>query len=360
MPDQSDPRNHAALSVIAAVSGTSYDEVEASFRTFVVGASTAAASEKEAAAAVEALRRRLQLAPIAPATKDPLLKDLTEHEHQLPAPTTGQIHAWGTLVAELPLHIVTIDREPVRLPPFTEEQEAAWHTVLDLDEHLNAHWCLIGGQLVTFLGYEYGRLEHRATDDGDVVLGVWTHRGALKEASTLLRGRGFTEATTSDAYGYRYQRGQASIDLLLPEETENEKYPPTTATGRPGFVVPGGNQALIRAERVPVRLQERDGHVRRPRMLGALVAKAAASVVDTRDPDRHRDDLVAMGEIALTHGLYREMRREAGAKDRKRLRAALDQLPLSHRSWRSIPNPDDVHSALTRLATFASPTATNL
>ncbi|HVK26527.1 MAG TPA: hypothetical protein VM677_34700 [Actinokineospora sp.] len=339
------------MQAIAAMSGTANDDVEALFREMIASSSdTGAASEEEATAAVEALRRRLQLAPVPPAAKEPPIAALAEYGNRLPALSIAQIRTWERLVAELPLHIVTVEREPVRLPPFTEEQAAAWHAVLDLDEHLSAHWCLIGGQLVTFVGYEYGRLEHRATDDGDVVLGVWTHRGALREASTLLRERGFVEVTTSDAYGYRYQRGEASIDLLLPEEAENEKHPPTTVTGRPGFVVPGGNQALIRAERVPVRLETRDGHVRRPRMLGAIVAKAAASVVDHRDPDRHRDDLVTLGDIALANGLFRDMQREAGPKDRKRLRTALEQLPLSHRAWRSIPNSPDVHTALTRLA----------
>ncbi|ACU34350.1 hypothetical protein Amir_0383 [Actinosynnema mirum DSM 43827] len=68
---------------------------------------------------------------------------------------------------------------------------------------------------------EHGRHAHRATDDGDVVLG------------------------------------------LLPEEIGRQERPPRSDSGRPGFEIPGGNRALVRSERLPVRLGERVGRARR-------------------------------------------------------------------------------------------------
>ncbi|MFS8102231.1 hypothetical protein LFM09_34415 [Lentzea alba] len=236
------------------------------------------------------------------------------------------------------------------LPMMPEPQVAAWSVILEFEDDLNCHWSLIGGQMVAFTCAEYGYPVHRSTDDGDIVLGVWLDRGAFREASRLLNERGFNEDKTSDGYGYRYRRDLATIDLLLPEETHRQQQKPTTASGRPGLEVPGGNQALIRSERVPVQLGERVGFVRRPNLLGALVAKAAAAQTDGRDPDRHREDIAILGQIALNTGAYRSMRLGGNGKDRRRLRRALEHMPDTHAAWRQIPEPHEVRMALHRLA----------
>jgi hypothetical protein len=166
----------------------------------------------------------------------------------------------------------------------------------------------------------------------------------------LLTERGFTEDVTGDGYGYRYRRDTASIDLLLPEDFGRQQRIPTTTTGRRGVEMPGGNQALIRSERLPVRLGDRTGMVRRPNLLGALVAKSVASVVDSRDPDRHREDIAVLGQIALAGGEFRAMRRMSRGKDRKRLRDALARMPDPHPAWRQISERQEVRQALIRLA----------
>ncbi len=100
------------------------------------------------------------------------------------------------------------------------------------------------------------------------------------------------------------------MDLLLPEGLERQRNQPRVPGGRPGLPVEGGNQALIRAERLPVRLGDRTGHVLRPSLLGALVSKSAALVADSRDPDRHRDDIALLGQVAYQSGM-RELRDQA-------------------------------------------------
>jgi hypothetical protein len=196
---------------------------------------------------------------------------------------------------------------------------------------------------------EHGLDTYRATDDGDVVLGVWTCRDALKATSRFLQDRGFTAAQTNDGFGYRYLRGDTMIDLLLPEDLDRQRKQPSTATGRPGLAIDGGNQALLRAERLPVRLADRTGYIRRPSILGGLVGKAAALRADNRNPDRHREDLALHGQIALQTGL-RPLDELATPHDRKRLRQALALMPESHRAWRLATDPAAVIEGLTRLA----------
>jgi hypothetical protein len=245
--------------------------------------------------------------------------------------------------------IETLQREPVQLPVMGGPQEAAWQLLLDLDEHHDEPWVLVGGQMTMIHCLEHGISAYRATDDGDVVLGVWTRRDALKTTSHFLQDRGFQEVETHDRFGYRYVRGDTMIDLLLPEGLVRQRKQPVTATGRPGLAIEGANQALLRAQRLPVRLGGRLGWVRRPNVLGALVVKAAALTTDTRDPSRHREDFALLGQAALMTGL-RLLDVEATLHDRKRLRGALATTLRNHPVWRRIAEPEPTFAGLKRLA----------
>lgn len=221
--------------------------------------------------------------------------------------------------------------------------------LFDLDRDLTEPWVLVGGQMTMLHCLENGIDAYRATDDGDVVLGVWTHRSTLSRATHLVQRRGFEPRQTLDGFGYRYAKGRSVLDLLLPEGLERQRTQPRTATGRPGFAVDGGNQALIRAERLPVRLAGHTGHVRRPSILGALVGKAAALRSDTRDRDRHREDIALLGCAALLTG-FRTLRDQTTPHDRRPLRHALATTPPEHPAWRRVPEPEAIIEGLSRLA----------
>jgi len=272
------PGNKEALAAITATSDASVADVIARFRAMVSGDS-AAADRSEILEGLQALIRRAQLAPISFDVKPPLIDALTALLDAPPPLNKTDVIAWQTLARDLPLRIVQINRPPIVLPAMPHAQESAWLAILDFEDNLDAHWCLIGGQMVTLACAEHGYILHRPTHD---------------------------------EYGYRYRRGDASIDLLLPEGISGQRTVPTTTTGRRGLEVSGGNQALIRGEKVPVQVGDRIGHVRRPNLLGALVTKAAASLVDIRDTDRHRDDPVVLGrELAAAVGISRQSRHEA-------------------------------------------------
>jgi hypothetical protein len=316
--------NREVLAAISAYGGLPVADVTARFREAVAGDDSAIASPDDVRQMLDRVATRVRLAPIAYDVKTTVLSLLAQLNEDPPKVTETEIAVWDTLHRSVRPTIVVVDREPVILPDMPAGQQAAWNAVLDLEENLTAHWCLIGGQMIALISAEHGFLKSRPTTDADIVVGVWIEREALKQASRVLDERGFAEDQTYDGYGYRYQRGDASVDLLMPEGISDQNTIPRTTTGRRGLEVDGGNQALMRAEKIPVQLGQRTGYVRRPNLLGALVAKAAAAVADTRAPDRHREDIAVLAQLALESNQYRQLRRMARPHDRQRLRKGGD------------------------------------
>ena len=138
------------------------------------------------------------------------------------------------------------------------------------------------------------------------------------------------------------------IDVLLPEGLERQRNRPTTVSGRLGVSTEGANQAFARARRVPVVIGGVDGHLRRPDLLGALVLKASAHTTDSRDKDRHAQDLVVLSELALIDP--RAVLLHVTAQDRRRLRPAVRALSSGERSLRSAADPGAVLQFLRHLA----------
>lgn len=257
------------------------------------------------------------------------------------------IAAWTTVLRNLPEHVPTLTREPVVFPKLPDHQRDMWSVLLDLDA-LGQPWVLVGGQMTLLHCLENGVAPQRATDDGDVMVGVWTRREALRRTSRFLSDRGFSEKKTGDGYGYRYRRDDdVAIDLLLPEGLDRQKTYPTTTSGRPGFGAEGGNQALARSQRVPVDVDGKVGWVRRPDLLGALIAKAHAAVIDSRDPDRHAGDIVTLAEIGLLDP--RAVLRDVRPADRKAMRRFLRDSNAMERRLRTVEDPAAVLALLERL-----------
>ena len=107
-----------------------------------------------------------------------------------------------------------------------------------------------------------------------------------------------------------------TIDVLAPEGLGERTDLTTTPPGRT-LQVPGGTQALDRTELVPVASVTRSGHVPRPSLLGAVVAKALAVAVDGA-PAAQRLDFVFL--FSLT-GDPLALAAELTPEDRRRIRA---------------------------------------
>lgn len=58
----------------------------------------------------------------------------------------------------------------VRMPVMDEAQKQSWHALMELYEHLDSGWTLIGGQLVHLHCAERGTIPSRPTNDVDTVV----------------------------------------------------------------------------------------------------------------------------------------------------------------------------------------------
>lgn len=342
--------NAEILSAIVAITGQSSTSVEAAFRAAKKAHSeNGSASSDDVQQLVSRLRTRLGIAPAVRRVEQrkhlSVLESLTEG--QPPEISQSDLRTWDSLLRSMSEKIPTVDSEPVHLPLMPAHQSALWTTFIELDASESLPWVLVGGQMVALHLIENDVTSYRPTDDGDIVVGVWTRRNALARTAMFLRERDFTEVKTSDGYGYRYSRDKTVIDVMIPQGLDRQRSYPKTTSGRPGLSVPGGNQALARAERVPITVGGVGGYVRRPTLLGAIIAKAHAWIVDSRDPERHAQDIVALAGIALNDP--RAVIEQSSVDDRKVLRKAMRSLPGDHRAFRTSDDPAAAHAFLTRL-----------
>ena len=159
-----------------------------------------------------------------------------------------------------------------------------------------------------------------APNDADTVIDVRADPEMLATFTGVLSDLGFTSADISaEGLQHRWVRGDASLDVLLPDGIGERASLRPGVTGSPTLPTAGGTQALQRRETVAVTVADREGSVRRPNLVGALVGKAAA-LRNAGDPGlgRHRRDFVILAGLLTARDFRNE---ELTKKDRQRLRA---------------------------------------
>jgi hypothetical protein len=161
------------------------------------------------------------------------------------------------------------------MPAMPPEQTASWLGVLDLYDHLGKGWTLIGGQLVHLYCAERGQFPVRPTNDVDTVIDVRADPNMLRTFTSALTGIGFKSAGISaEGRQHRWVRGQASIDVLLPDGVGQRASERQGVTGSPTLPTAGGTLALQRSEVVAVTVGGREGSVWRPNLVGAVAVRA--------------------------------------------------------------------------------------
>jgi hypothetical protein len=107
-------------------------------------------------------------------------------------------------------------------------------------------------------------------------------------------------------------------------------------TGSPTLPTAGGTQALQRSEVVAVTVDGREGFVRRPNLIGALVVKAAAHG-NAGDPGvaRHRRDFVVLAGM-ITVADFRD--ENLTRKDRQRMRLIITAIKNDQELLLEIPS----------------------
>jgi hypothetical protein len=196
---------------------------------------------------------------------------------------------------------------PVTLSSMTPTQEEGWRTLLDLYQDSRMGWCLIGGQMVWLLAIEHG-IEP-------------------------------IEGINKDGIGHRYLSttypgpGQVKFDVLAPDNV-GQRADLTTSPPARTVSAPGTRYALDTAEAIEIVLRGRSGHVLRPSLTAALLAKAAATTIPVREnPDRDwRDAAFLLTLVADPIDTAAELTK--GQK--RRLRTIRPLLDEDHPAWRQL------------------------
>lgn len=240
----------------------------------------------------------------------------------------------------------------VVLPPMTPAQAEAWSGLLDLAERHPTGWTLVGGQMVQLHCVERAVVPVRPTDDVDAVLDVRAEPGVLRTFTSALADVGFVSAGESwQGHQHKWRRGVGEIDVLIPRHLGEKASGRRGVSGGTTIETPGAQQALDRTEAVEVALGGRRGVIRRPNLLGALVAKAAAhSVILDRVRTRHLVDFAVLTTLLRPSDHVDQ----AGRRDREHLVAALAALAADPRNWAGVEGAEAGIARL-RLALGPSP-----
>jgi hypothetical protein len=200
--------------------------------------------------------------------------------------------------------------------------------------------------MVYLLAVENGVEPVRATDDLDVVVDVRSKQGGTEWLADWLVDRNFElKSVSADNIGHRFVRpadpgpGEVVFDILAPENVGERA---SIFTRKPARTVsaPGANQAFNRSSVVSVAASgdtgrtPRTGQVRRPSVLGALIAKAAATTIPVR-ANRERD----WEDAALLLSILADpiaARQECRKGDVQRLKLLNKLTDAQHPAWRGL------------------------
>jgi hypothetical protein len=229
---------------------------------------------------------------------------------------------------------------PVLLLSMTPPQEEGWRVLLDLYEAFPVGWCIIGGQMVWLLAHEHGVDPIRATEDVDVAVDIRADQQLIMRLCSWLEDREFSlDGISADSIGHRYVSnayrgpGKVAFDILAPENV-GERANLTTSPPARTVSAPGSRDALDAAESLEVILGGRSGHVLRPSLLSAILAKAAATTIPVRgNPERDWIDLAFL--LSLIPDPVSSAAQLTN-RQRRKLRAASALLAEGHPAWRSL------------------------
>lgn len=210
----------------------------------------------------------------------------------------------------------------IEMPVLGNKSALAWHALFDLSEKVPSNWCLVGGQMVHLWCIERGITPNRPTDDGDAVLDVRAQPTILHQVTAALVEVGFESAGESpEGHQHRWIRGDATIDVLIPENVGERAAARLGVTGATTLEARGSRQALDRAELVTVSHEGRQARIWRPNLLGALVLKAAAYTVPLDQAvKRHLLDFAVLSTL-ITRG--DQLVAQMSDRDRRRLGNAI-------------------------------------
>ncbi len=220
-------------------------------------------------------------------------------------------------------HAVDIGDDDL-LPPWTTVFEVA--RAIDISD-----WVLVGGLMVQLHARRASIPPPRATKDVDLIADVQTNRSSFGSIGFALTSIGF-EVAVPDARNepiYRFTRGDEQVDVMVADHLPSGMKPRLRA--RPAFAVDGGAQALNRRDTFVISSTSGTITINAPDVLGALIGKGAAFMVDQRDRGRHVEDAAVLLASIDSIG---DLNLKLNASDRRRLSAIYtDLVDDTHPAW---------------------------
>jgi predicted nucleotidyltransferase len=227
-------------------------------------------------------------------------------------------------------HAVDIGDDDL-LPPWTTVFEVA--RAIDI-----ADWVLVGGLMVQLHARRASIPPPRATKDVDLIADVQTNSSSFGAIGTALLELGFQvtvpNARTSPIY--RFVRAAEQVDVMVADHLPSGLKP--RLRQRPAFAVEGGAQALNRRDIFVINSTSETITIGAPDVLGALIGKGAAFMVDQRDGGRHVEDAALLLASIESVG---DLNLGLNASDRKRLGALAFELDANlSPAWLSLAQRD--------------------
>ena len=224
-----------------------------------------------------------------------------------------------------------------------------WGTLLDVAHATDpATWALVGGLMVQLHARRAGIPPPRPTKDVDLLVDITANNATIASFAAALRGIGFTAIVPPNAKSplHRFERGKEQIDVVVADHLP-PKFKRPRLQMRPAFEAPGGEQALRRRDRFAITSTTASVTVFAPDVLGALVSKGAAHLVDQRDRDRHIEDAaVLLASVGSVGSLELSV---LSKNDRKRLTHLVDELADdTARAWSLLDDSNRRTGQLTR------------
>jgi hypothetical protein len=224
-----------------------------------------------------------------------------------------------------------------------------WNALLDLAE-LSEPWVVVGARMVELHAIEHGRTLSRASFDGDALADARARPNPVRRLAQALVDGGFDLTRVSVmGTGHTFIRGDVEIDLLAPDQlgatSERQR---TTIPPLHTVEVPGGRQALDRAEWIDVEVGRRRGRLPRPNLLGAILLKARAVGIDDAPDNMRRDLATLLSIVEEPDELSAQMRGGERAWLKRRIEMHNENAPC----WSGM-SPDDRQSGLSALRILA-------
>lgn len=234
----------------------------------------------------------------------------------------------------------------IELKQLDAQSNAIWKMILEISAKQPTGWTLVGAQMVALHGFEHGRSRPRSSADADIIVDARAIQGGTRQLSQALRDLGFDlDEVSPEGVGHRFRRGLDMIDVLAPDGG-GDRIDLTTIPPAHTVRVPGGTQALGRAELVEISLEGAIARISRPNLLGAILLKARAVEVDDM-PDHQRQDLAFL--LSLVDD-PRALAKDLKGGERGWLRRRSEMLVRNHRAWRAADDPELAYLALRILA----------